>query len=213
MLLSYLSLPWTPKLLYGIITDCFPICGSGKRSYVFIMGMLQATACFCMAFFVFPTAGYVCGLACINSLGGAFMDVVVDGMMVINSRQDPTSGSEELQAYSWAFYGLGGMMGCLISGYFLTGEDANGTPTGNPYICFYIMVFFSAAVGISGLFIDKSLEDNQQDMVQMKFLQRSKFVLSEVGQGLKLKELYSSLMYQTILGAIIPSFGAYVYYY
>ena len=47
----------------------------------------------------------------------------------------------------------------------------------------------------------------------MKFLQRSKFVLSEVGQGLKLKELYSSLMYQTILGAIIPSFCAYVYYY
>lgn len=38
--LSYINLPWTPKLLYGIITDVFPICGSGKRSYVFIMGFL-----------------------------------------------------------------------------------------------------------------------------------------------------------------------------
>ena len=37
--LSYMHLPWTPKLIYGIITDVFPICGSGKRSYVFIMGM------------------------------------------------------------------------------------------------------------------------------------------------------------------------------
>jgi len=38
--LSYMNLPWTPKLLYGIITDVFPICGSGKRSYVFVMVML-----------------------------------------------------------------------------------------------------------------------------------------------------------------------------
>ena len=37
---SYISLPWVPKLLYGIITDTVPICGSGKRSYIFMMGML-----------------------------------------------------------------------------------------------------------------------------------------------------------------------------
>lgn len=33
------NLPWSPKIIYGIVTDCLPICGSGKRSYVFIMGM------------------------------------------------------------------------------------------------------------------------------------------------------------------------------
>lgn len=38
--LSYVNLPWTPKLLYGIFTDVFPICGSGKRSYIFLMGAL-----------------------------------------------------------------------------------------------------------------------------------------------------------------------------
>jgi len=33
---------------------------------------------------------------CLNAAGGAFMDVIVDGMMVISSRNDPSNGSEEL---------------------------------------------------------------------------------------------------------------------
>ena len=39
-LATLMLLPWTPKILYGIITDTFPICGSRKRSYIILMGML-----------------------------------------------------------------------------------------------------------------------------------------------------------------------------
>jgi len=95
------------------------------------------------------------------------MDVVVDGLMVISSRKDPTAGSEDLQSWSWMFYGIGGIVGCTASGYFLSGHLPDGTPDGNPYICFLIMTFFGCSVGISGLFMDKSLEENQADMVQM----------------------------------------------
>jgi MFS family permease len=125
LLLSYISLPWIPKLLYGIITDVFPICGSGKRSYVFIMGMIQATACLLMAISIQSgiSAGTLCILAVVNSFGGAFMDVIVDGMMVVNSRKNPEAGSEELQAYSWGFYGVGGVVGNLASGILLSGKD------------------------------------------------------------------------------------------
>lgn len=35
---TFMSLPWTPKILYGIITDVLPIFGSGKRAYVVLMG-------------------------------------------------------------------------------------------------------------------------------------------------------------------------------
>lgn len=137
------------------------------------MGMIQSTANLIMALSsvsgttdqVPPpqpgiSAGMLCALACINSFGGAFMDVVVDGMMVINSRNDPDQGSEELQAFSWGFYGLGGVVGCLFAGYYLS--VAGGQ---NPAMCFWVMVVFCAAVGISGLFIDKKLESNQAEMV------------------------------------------------
>ena len=75
------------------------------------------------------------------------------------------------------------------------------------------MAFFGGSVGISGFFIDKSLEDNAQDLVQMSLWQRTKYVFREVGFGLSLKELYSAVIFQTILGATVPNFSAYLYYY
>jgi drug/metabolite transporter (DMT)-like permease len=111
----------------------------------------------------------------VNSLGGAFMDVVVDGLMVINSRSDPNAGSEDLQSYSWMMYGIGGVVGCTLSGWLLSGLDAQGEPDGQPYICFLVMAFFGCAVGFSGLFIDKA------EMINMGVYQRTKFVFSQVG--------------------------------
>ena len=44
-LTAAMSLSWTPKIFYGIISDTFPICGTRKKSYIMLMGFLQfATA-------------------------------------------------------------------------------------------------------------------------------------------------------------------------
>jgi MFS family permease len=101
----------------------------------------------------------------------------------------------------------------LLSGIFLTGKDSQGLPDGNPYVLFAIMSVFAGALGITGLFIDKSLEENQTEMMQMHFWTRTKFVLGEVKQGLKIKELYSTLLFRVILGSVVPSFSYYLYYY
>ena len=37
---AIILLPWTPKIFYGIITDTFPICGSRKKSYIILMGLI-----------------------------------------------------------------------------------------------------------------------------------------------------------------------------
>lgn len=39
-LISYIVLPYSPKIFYGIITDTFPICKSRKRSYIILGGFL-----------------------------------------------------------------------------------------------------------------------------------------------------------------------------
>ena len=44
------------------------------------------------------------------------MDVVVDGLMVTQARRDPDRGSEELQTYSWALVGIGGILGGVAGG-------------------------------------------------------------------------------------------------
>jgi len=40
-LIAVMTLPWTPKLFYGILADTFPICKSRKRSYIILMGLVQ----------------------------------------------------------------------------------------------------------------------------------------------------------------------------
>lgn len=50
-------------------------------------------------------------------------------------------------------------------------------------------------------------------MVQMSLWPRTKLVFSELGEGLKIKELYTSLIYQMIIGCLVPQFSTYLYYY
>ena len=40
LMMGVMTLPWTPKLFYGIISDTFPICKSRKRSYLILMGLI-----------------------------------------------------------------------------------------------------------------------------------------------------------------------------
>ena len=94
--MSMISLAWTPKLLYGIFIDTFPICGSRKKSYLVLCGMLQALASIAVVMTPDITAMSIVFLCFLSSLCSAVMDVVVDGLMVIMAKQDPDGGSEDL---------------------------------------------------------------------------------------------------------------------
>lgn len=137
------------------------------------------------------------------------MDVVIDGMMVINSRIDPEAGSEDLQTWSWGWMGVGGTLGNLLAGILLS--DVHHKP--HPYLIFWISTLCGIGIAVSGLFIDKELEENQADMVKWGFLKRTKFVTGEIWKGLKLKEVYTVVIFQTILGCVVPTFGYFLYAY
>jgi len=51
----------------------------------------------------------------ISSMCVAFMDVIVDSLMVIQSRKYPEGGSEKLQAFSWIMLAFGGIFGSLAA--------------------------------------------------------------------------------------------------
>ena len=94
--LAIVNLPWTPKLLYGIFTDTFPIFGSRKKSYIILCGSVQCLTNLTIAVLDIKKASNVMLLAMVGNASGAVMDVVVDGLMVIMSRKDPNFGSEDL---------------------------------------------------------------------------------------------------------------------
>ena len=41
---SIIALPWAIKILYGLITDNFPICGSRRKSYLLIGALIYTVS-------------------------------------------------------------------------------------------------------------------------------------------------------------------------
>jgi len=87
-LMGAMTLSWTPKLFYGIISDTFPIFGTRKKSYIILMGLLQFGTSWAIALLKFEEPFVICVLGFLMNLSSAFMDVVVDGLMVMQSRRD-----------------------------------------------------------------------------------------------------------------------------
>jgi len=58
---------------------------------------------------------FATSLLFLSNLSVAMMDVIVDSLMVIQSRHYPEGGSEELQTFSWCMMGVGGIVGSLAA--------------------------------------------------------------------------------------------------
>ena len=82
-LIAIITLTWFPKLLYGIISDTFPICGSRRKSYCVLFSGIMVLAA-CMNIFVKNEESHstlFLGTAIMLFCLG-FMDVVVDGLII-----------------------------------------------------------------------------------------------------------------------------------
>ena len=209
MYTSWINLPWAPKLLYGIITDSVPICGSTKRSYVVLMGILQFVTLMSVALVPGLDPAAIMGLTVVYSMGGAFMEVVCQGLMVVEARKDPMAGSEDLQSFAWVMYGIGGTLGCWLGGKF-TSTWPNGDGARLGYACCAVLCL---VLGMAGPCINKDLEANQSEMISMSAVQRTKTVFKELGMGLQIKQLYTALIFQAILGSVVPNFDIFMYYF
>ena len=114
---TFIGFPWSVKILYGIISDNFPIFGHYRKSYVILMGFIQFASLFYIFMFLPESKSQLMCLLFLCNMTGAFLDVIVDALMVTQSRQDSEEGSEQLNTLSWLFLGFGGMFGSLFGGY------------------------------------------------------------------------------------------------
>ena len=78
------------------------------------------------------------------------MDVVVDGLMVMQARRDQLNGSQDLQTYSWQLLGFGGIIGGVSGGLITQYYDT--------HFIFFIFGFLGFLIMLSGLAMDKDIE-------------------------------------------------------
>src|SRR5262249_52708472 len=110
--ISVLSLAWTIKPLYGLLTDFVPFAGSQRRSYLLLTTAVASISM--MTVYLLPVNSERAMLLLLllfpSSVAIAFSDVVIDAMMVATGQQRGTTG--QLQSIQWA---------CMYAATIITG--------------------------------------------------------------------------------------------
>ena len=81
--ISMIHLPWSIKIVYGLISDNVPIAGTRRKSYIVLMGILQFISLIAIYFLHSSTPVTVSILLGIAALTEAFVNVVADAIMCI----------------------------------------------------------------------------------------------------------------------------------
>lgn len=146
------------------------------------------------------------------NLSGAYLDVLVDALMVIQSRKDEEDGSEQLQSLSWGAMGAGGMTGSLIAGFL--------TENYHPKWSFLLYSLYGMIVVLLGLNLDKEAEEDdeeeqQKDSKQVNRTFKEEFMASinQIIEAIKMPEIHLTLLFYIISSITQPSFGTYSYYF
>lgn len=114
--IAIIHLPWSLKIIFGIISDNLPICGTKRKSYLIIMGVVQFLCIFSLSVFLFEDPLGVALILGLTSTSEAFINVVSDAIMVIQSRKDPQYGSQDFVTLIFFLEGVGGGLGATVGG-------------------------------------------------------------------------------------------------
>jgi hypothetical protein len=118
------SLPWNYKIYYGILSDCVPILGSHRRSYICLAGLI-GTLAFIGLGLLGDASSYedkqdlvdiVKWLVLITSLSTAFCDVCTDALVAANAKMESQNGAGDLQSLCWGALAVGGITSNLFAG-------------------------------------------------------------------------------------------------
>jgi hypothetical protein len=100
---SIISLPWCLKIFYGIISDNVKCCGLKRKPYLIFFGFLQFGVMLALYFNSYSSPIEVVLLLTTASFAMAFSNVVVDAILVVQSRLDKELGSQDLLSVAWFF--------------------------------------------------------------------------------------------------------------
>ena len=114
--MSIVLIPWSLKILYGIISDNVEICGTKRKSWLIIMGIIEFTSLSFLFYFMPEDPLVVALVLATTSFSVAFINVVANAMMVIQSRRDRNFGSQDFVTLLYLSAGTGGATGCITGG-------------------------------------------------------------------------------------------------
>lgn len=111
-----LAAPWYCKPLFGCLTDFIPIAGYRRKAYLLLTTLVTAVSLIAFYFVELPYDGVtlLLTLLLLPTIGVAFGDVVVDGLMV--DKGQPRGLTGKLQSVQWGCIWTGSILAAAIGG-------------------------------------------------------------------------------------------------
>jgi MFS-type transporter involved in bile tolerance (Atg22 family) len=162
---SIIVLPWSFKILWGLITDNVPICGLKRKPYLIFFGWVQFLAML-LLFTIEPEDPIAAVMLLFTaSLSMAFSNVVVDAILVVQARKDSELGSQDLLSIAWFVQSLGGITGAVIAAFVM--EDIH------PKWAFLMYGIWGGILGIVCIFLSAEAEielnEGEEDGLSSRF--------------------------------------------
>ena len=106
---------------------------------------------------------------------------------------------------SWTMVGLGGIIGSLAGGY-LTEADLERW-------CFFARGMVGLMIALIAMTMPKSIEQDSAERINATMWERTKANARDCWEGFKTVELRKTILYFMLLGACVPNFADFLYYY
>ena len=110
------GIPWTVKVLYGFVSDAFPICGYRRRPYIIMSMLVNFGTWLALSSVQEPHIVVVGAMMTLSSLTMCVTDVMVDSILVINARDESEESKGSIQSHAWGARFIGGMIAAVFGG-------------------------------------------------------------------------------------------------
>lgn len=102
-LISFTYIPWFLKLLYGFISDSFPIFGYRRKPYLVIFTFINLASLFGLAFIQFNIYFFV-SLIVIYQIASAFINMLAEALIIETSRKQAKKGKNKTAHNVFLFF-------------------------------------------------------------------------------------------------------------
>ena len=117
------TLPWSLKLVFGFLSDAYPIFGMHRKPYFFLGCMLYSISFAMYSFSGVHSAPMLAAAVFFGTLGLIMLDVMTDTMCVERSKFEEEDSRGQMQATCYSIRFAGGVIGALL-GTAVTSKDS-----------------------------------------------------------------------------------------
>lgn len=209
ILLSSANLPMVGKPLYGLVSDSVYIYGQHRVPYIAFGAFLQALSWLAIA--ISPSSISVFTISIyllLSNLGASITEVGNDAIVAEMGKQPPSStkhsqqpsSSGNLQSFVWIASSVGGGVGNLLSGIFISRLSPQS-----------MFMFFGLLVALQ-FFITISVRESSLGLPKNPSIGIKK-QLSELSAALRKPEIAYSISWFALSYAVIPLLNGTMFFY